>query len=97
MPSIENWPAELIKEYALEMIKDKDWASQFQQLWPIGAAMDPEEKPLDAVRIHQAKGRGLLPPQAERLHFRFDKLRPIPEDSEPEQPYKNDPRYGTWG
>jgi hypothetical protein len=61
-----------------------------------GPIYDPPRL-MDAVRIHQAKGRGLLPPQAERLHFRFDKLRPIPEDSEPEQPYKDDPRYGTWG
>jgi hypothetical protein len=55
---------------------------------------DPPE-PLDAVRIHLQKDRW---PRRGQHAFRLEYPATFDEvPQEPEQPYKDDPRYGTWG
>lgn len=55
--------------------------------------------PRDAVRIHQAEGRGLRPGRDIITFNNYDILAWGKEEApkEPEQPYKNDPRFGTRG
>jgi hypothetical protein len=96
-PTAGFW-ASLSKEDLDKIIRTDP--SEYLQKWPMELLVEPKDKPLEAVRVHQAKGRSHwleLPSKEERLAYKFDKLRPIEADQESEQPYKDDPRYGTWG
>ncbi|MCK1543383.1 hypothetical protein IVB12_15815 [Bradyrhizobium sp. 179] len=99
MPSIDNWPKELVNDLLKQAIKDGSWAKQYTQDWSLIVgkpnSFDLPEQP-DAVRIHLQKDR--WPRRGEHAFRDPENMNAaIVVPQEPEQPYKDDPRYGTWG
>jgi hypothetical protein len=107
MPSINNWPKELVEELHREAMNKGDWRKLYEQQWPMEMIVkDPGEPPRDAVRIHLQKDRwprrgwhAFKDPETDRLitDIRFGFVYEDEVPQEPEQPYKSDPRFGTWG
>lgn len=99
---------DLLKEMTKEVITKTTWRQLFEQQWPTGSTMakidgfvlDPTPEqvvPRDAVRIHLQKDRW---PRRGEHAFRLEypaTFEPPTVEPEPEHPYKDDPRWGTWG
>lgn len=111
MATMDDWSKvdpELLKKLTKEMTTPTGWKKLYEQHWPAGGNMvktdgfvldqAPEAVLPKTIHLSQLKGRS---DSADAITYsitnRFAAEYPATFDEPEPEPYKDDPRYGTWG